>query len=282
MSNLKVWKFQYPYPINDWRDKEAYKIKRTPKEWAWEFLRRNKYYQYDYDRYIYHQEFPEYEIIIKDELSLERQKKDIDSMRLFGIDTDDNINDFVVSSNERALSFRLVKNDEYENPLKDVILEKYKLFNGHSFLNPKEALPQNNFFDADRDGVVTLYFNPSPNGERRSIAPIKPEHIVFRLNARVSPTKQLAHITQCLKNTKKHLKIPKLPSKPSDTAMTHYIRALDANASSDVDILPIKEIVNEIHDKGDSTQSPSKYFYKDWLPPALELSEKNYFYLFDK
>lgn len=281
MTTLKVWKYQYPYPINNWRDKESYKEKRTSKEWAWEFLRRNEHYQYDYDRYIHNQDFSEYRIVIEDEMTLERQKSLIEEMKYHGIDTDDNIDAHSKSFSVNALSTRSVKEDGYKYPLKIAILKKYRLFPCRLH-NPKEALPENNFFDADRDGIETLYYNPNPKGDRFKIAPVKPEHIVFRLNARVSLNRQLAHITKCLENTKKHLDIPKIKNKPSDSALTNYIRTLDVVASGDIGIVPLNEIVNAIHNKGESTQRADQYFYDDWLPKGLELSDTGYFYLFDK
>lgn len=51
MKACSMSKRKYPYPIQNWKDEDAYKKERTRGEWAWEFLRRNESYQIQSDNY---------------------------------------------------------------------------------------------------------------------------------------------------------------------------------------------------------------------------------------
>lgn len=283
MTKLRVWRFQYPYPIQDWRNESEYpyKEKLSPSEWAWEFLRRNKCYQYDYDRYKNLQDFPEYNIVIKQDITLNQQKRLIRELKYFGVSTE-GIDKHFKYQNQIGLAYRHVKliNDN-EIPLSSALLKKYKIDTCYTLLNPLEDLKKVNFFHPCNDGIATLHYNPSPEGERFSIAPELPEQMVFRLSATHSIKKQIKHIEKTLRELKERLDLPKIANKPGDSYLINYIRLLDAMASKATDKYTIKEIVNKIEDQGDSSNSPNKTF-NTWLDKALPLTKKDYLSLLEK
>lgn len=285
MTGFIKWKFEYPYPIHDWKNESLYpKVQElSRKQWAWEFLRRNKDYQFDYDRLTNNQDFPEIEEIISDvPFSLEKQKSLEDEIKLYHLSIE-YADSLFKSENLNSLVYRKVRlEDGNEITLRQALLRKYKLFSfGNTrFHNPREKLPANNFFDLQRKGLDTLHFNPQPKGKRFALAPESPEQIVFRLNARHSITDQKKHVENCLYELKNRLDLPNIRNKSSDQSLIKYIRALDSQASKATETFNIKDIVKKIGNTGETTNSPNKT-YDEWLTPATNLSNNEYLSLLE-
>ena len=276
----------YPYPIHDWRDEKIYLKNRSTNEWAWEFIRRNKKYQYDYDRYKLKGHFPEFNRINPKHITLEFQKKITDRFNECGSSSGE-----IEFINNQIFDYyaRLVEQKAGSTiSLYEAIHEKYGLsFIGHhSDLDPRLEISEIGFFSAKTEFIDYINYD-SVLRNQNSLAPIN-EHFVMRFNAKEDIPSQISVVKKALKLLReKHGKSHK-GNLVEDKIYIKYIRILDAisagmDPKNDYEEL-VKVLDPELWKAWTSYETethPTRYV-KDWLIKANELSNSKYLTLLKK
>ncbi len=277
----------YPYPIHDWRDEKLYLKNHSTKEWAWEFLRRNEKYQYDYDRYKLKGHFPELHIIDNERITLEFQKKM--SVVYYELDSSYEEIEFIKNLNIYYYDRLVEKKDGTTISLREAIYEKYGLSHSsyNNDLNPRLDLSGNVFFETKTEFIDYIHHDSNLKNQK-SLAPINPEHFVMRFNAKEDIPRQISVAKMSLKLLReKHGKSHK-GNLVSDKIYIKYIRVLDAISAGMNPKNDFEELVKVIDPDlwkvwtADETGTHPTRYVKDWLIEANKLSNSKYLTLLKK
>ncbi|WP_299876450.1 DUF6499 domain-containing protein [uncultured Cocleimonas sp.] len=277
----------YPYPIHDWKDETFYLKSRSTKEWAWEFLRRNKNYQYDYDRCKLKGHFPEFNRINPKHITLEFQKKITERFNESGSSSGEIefINNQIFDYYARSIE----QKDDTTVSLYEAIHEKYGLsFIGHhSDLDPRFEISEIGFFSAKTEFIDQKYYD-SVLSKQKSLAPISPEHFVMRFNAKEDISSQISIAKKSLdmlreKHGKNHE--GKLTAEKNYIKYIRVLDAISAGMNLDDDYKEIMKVVDpETWDVwiANQTSTYPKNYVDGWITSAKELSNTKYLTLLNK
>ena len=182
----------------NWKSSDHYMFnaKNSNLEWAWEFLRRNENYKYDFHRYANNLPFEEYQIdIVKD-----------------------------INFDNRVVVFK----KGYSDRLYKVIAKKYRVFMGSVLLDPNLPLSETDYFGGEYGVLCWQSYVETPN-DAAIHAPLHPKsecefNVQFRLDR---PFKyQIEQCERLLSNARKQFSIKERRAQIRESTIGSYINYL--------------------------------------------------------
>lgn len=241
---------EFPYPIHDWMDESHYIKERTNREWGWEFLRRNKNYQFDSTRFAMNLDFSEYDIII--------------------------------DSSDHAFDTRFVKlPDKIEGlitkkgiiPLQNVIAEKYN-FKSTSNLSyfKTDLLENDSFLLMPQCTWMSQSWFKDYSSTQIALAPIKESDYVVRFDLEASIEKQIKHIKRSLTAHAKRSGITEF--RVTKDKYVIYLRLLDGIAENK-NITNI-ELAKVLCDEKTTDTDNAKSNIRNWKIASKKITDSDY------
>ncbi len=251
MDDQAISENDFPQPIHNWRNEDIYEKKRTNKEWGWEFLRRNRNYQFDITRYQLKAKFEEYELI------------EIDAGKEFD-------KRFVKLPEEKD-GYITIKPSA---PLDKVIAEKYG-FRLSGLCGFKTELPEDSdFFFIPKASMISNWGYSKNRDAQLALYPRNEEDYVVRFDLGGSIEKQIRLIKNTLKVRAEMANIKEFRIPKNKNIYISYLRLLDAIAENpkitDLDLAGVL-CPHKLDDEENAKQN-----IKNWKRASKRLVNRDY------